>query len=157
MDCSNNRGGVAVYIAEIDGLLKIGASIDPIFRVENIKGHGNRILGLMHGGYAAEGELHRIFDEYRVRGEYFTHGPRLIEFIDKMTSAAPCFACANDLGGNGLLQDAMDAAARRVITDVVAARGDNNTQMSKLLGMSTRHLIRLRKRLGIPWQPKKIA
>lgn len=149
MNCSNTKTGTQVYIAEIDDRIKIGASQDPATRLQAIKGEHKKILALLHGGYEAEKALHLRFRPYWIEGEYFSRGPVLLDFAAQQSAERPCFSCIHGLG-HTTISDAKDEATRLAILDAIKVRGDNNTHVSKLLGMSTRHLIRTRKRLGIP-------
>lgn len=40
------------------------------------------VLGTMEGGYALERDLHRLFADWRIRGEWFQHSTPLINLIE---------------------------------------------------------------------------
>jgi hypothetical protein len=66
-----------------DGLIKIGWTSDLDSRFKTLC-QGSpcelALLGIAHGGEREEQILHANFAEHRVRGEWFTPNPRLIEF-----------------------------------------------------------------------------
>lgn len=67
-----------------DGPIKIGCSNDVFRRIEQMSGWSPVPLELMAtvpGCPADEHQLHREFAEYRLHGEWFSPGPRLLDHI----------------------------------------------------------------------------
>lgn len=65
-----------VYVAERDGRLKIGTSINPDQRAKTLKA---RLLAATYGGYLTERLLHRRFDAYALHYEWFQDVPPIRE------------------------------------------------------------------------------
>jgi hypothetical protein len=79
--------GVQTYIIhdEEGGLIKIGKSIRPEERIRNIStisGRSVRVLAIINGNF--EGELHKMFSDIRVFGEWFKDDARIHEHVKKM-------------------------------------------------------------------------
>jgi hypothetical protein len=74
-----------VYFAETEGLVKIGLSAHIAFRLEDLRCACPFEITLLHfeRGYERRDErrLHRQFDEYRVRGEWFRCEGELLSFL----------------------------------------------------------------------------
>jgi hypothetical protein len=65
--------------------VKIGYSADPNVRLKDLA-TGNpfelKLLGTMPGQFATEKELHRIFDRFRLQGEWFRYDGQLRDCLD---------------------------------------------------------------------------
>lgn len=77
------RAPVYFLLAERTGLIKIGFSTQPGLRRKGLENEFGplTLLGLEVGGFKREHELHRLFAEERVRGEWFVASPRLVAYI----------------------------------------------------------------------------
>lgn len=67
-----------------DGPIKIGCAADVDARVRQLQtGSADQLwlLAAMHGDAATEHRLHELFSGYRVRGEWFSPAPVLLDFI----------------------------------------------------------------------------
>jgi hypothetical protein len=76
----------AVYFARPVGMrgpIKIGCSADARRRVQALRYRGRRcvLLATLHGAFQLEGLLHLQFGRYRLHGEWFAAGKRLVEFV----------------------------------------------------------------------------
>lgn len=83
---------MSVYFIQLgdNGPIKIGSARDARKRVASIQcAHPERIrlLAITDGGHPEEGELHRRFAEYRLRGEWFTPAKPLLDFIAALPPA----------------------------------------------------------------------
>lgn len=70
--------------------IKIGTAVDVARRFAVIQAMCPTKLTLratIRGGVDVEGRLHSRFAEYRIRGEWFRPGPRLIAFLESETAA----------------------------------------------------------------------
>lgn len=68
------------------GKIKIGYSIHPGQRKRDLQtAHYEplEVIGLLHGPPSLEAELHERFGRYRIRGEWFKPGERLLAFIEE--------------------------------------------------------------------------
>lgn len=79
---------MAVYfILNVDkDLIKIGYSFKVAERLKQLSKQSEEsltLLGVMSGDHNAEQELHTLFDENRVNGEWFRSNNELLHFIDK--------------------------------------------------------------------------
>ena len=74
--------GAVVYIAEgpVEGLVKIGTSIELAFRMKTLK---LRALVTEPGSYRREAELHRRFAHLRVAGEWFRLEGDLLDYVGR--------------------------------------------------------------------------
>lgn len=69
-----------LYIMEHDGLYKIGRSVRPMARRDQLRkehGSGVSLLHVVAQGGELERQVHKMFDAERVRGEWFSPSPRL--------------------------------------------------------------------------------
>ena len=67
------------------GAIKIGLASDIQKRKMALQVGNPRLLHLLlllSGGHQLEVELHELFDDYRIRGEWFEPVPELLDFID---------------------------------------------------------------------------
>ena len=152
MDCINTKPGAVVYFAEVENTIKIGVSLDVTTRIEELRSGTGKlfsVLGVIHGGYCAEGSLHRRFRDYRLYGEYFSRASGLMDFIESFDRAKPCYGCVHELGGSNILQKALDTTTRSVIVDAIKLVGNSNAAISKRIGMSKRNIYRVRRKLGV--------
>jgi hypothetical protein len=83
---SGGRGTHTYFVQAVDGgLIKIGATTDPIRRLQLIQACSPvrlRILGVMwNRGWLYEQDLHRDFDDLREYGEWFRPAPELLAYI----------------------------------------------------------------------------
>ena len=70
--------------SEHSGFIKIGVTGDLRKRVANLQnasGSVLRILATEPGGLAHEQALHKRFEAYQIRGEWFKPGPELLDYI----------------------------------------------------------------------------
>ena len=66
------------------GNIKIGYSIQPDKRINNLQtAHYEKleVIGLLHGSMEDESNIHKMFKEYHLRGEWYSPGGKLLEFI----------------------------------------------------------------------------
>lgn len=71
---------------EESGNIKIGYSIHPGKRRKDLQtAHYEdlEVIGLLHGSPSLEAELHERFGKYRIRGEWYEPGKRLLAFIEE--------------------------------------------------------------------------
>lgn len=76
-----------VYFLYCAGFVKIGHTNRLMRRFSEMKissPFSAQIIFLIAGGRLTEDYLHFIFDEYRVKGEWFQLGPRLRETIEQL-------------------------------------------------------------------------
>lgn len=76
-----------IYFAQAgpDGPIKIGFSSNPLSRLPALRtaSHAEvRILAIIRGSEHDESNLHRQFNAYRMRGEWFQPSQPLLDFID---------------------------------------------------------------------------
>jgi hypothetical protein len=81
-----------VYFIQIDGegAIKIGVSNNPLSRLETLQTGSHQrmtLLGILPGGYDVESQIHAQFAKSRIRGEWFTASPELIDFIHKTATS----------------------------------------------------------------------
>lgn len=77
-----------------DGPIKIGCTVLPRSRVQNLQVANPRelrLLGLMDGGTEQEDSLHDEFRETRVRGEWYEPTPELLAGIEANTFSLETF------------------------------------------------------------------
>jgi hypothetical protein len=67
-----------VYFAERQGQIKIGISLVPEERCRQLRA---RLLATEPGGRGREWQLHLLFAEHRIDGEWFKPAPELLEHI----------------------------------------------------------------------------
>lgn len=82
----DRRAKTKVYFiqSENEGPIKIGCAIDPIARMLSLQtSHPNqlRLLAVVDGSYKEEAKLHRLFANYRIKGEWFHPSTQLTEYI----------------------------------------------------------------------------
>jgi hypothetical protein len=81
------EGNIVYFIQAVDGgPIKIGHAVNPIARLRELQtAHHKelRILAVMDGGIAKEKEIHDIFADSRVRGEWFKGTRMLIGWIKR--------------------------------------------------------------------------
>lgn len=68
------------------GNIKIGYSITPDKRLNNLQtAHYEdlNVIGLLHGSMKDEEKLHKMFEDYHLRGEWYSPGDLLLEYINK--------------------------------------------------------------------------
>lgn len=70
-----------VYFARLGDLVKIGISHDPVERANSLNAE---LLTAIDGGRDLEARLHREFADLRVRGEWFSAEPSLLERIEEL-------------------------------------------------------------------------
>jgi Meiotically up-regulated gene 113 len=73
-----------VYFAQAGDRVKIGTTTNLPVRLKAIisySGHDPQILLVVPGGRTEERQVHELFRKDRIRGEWFTMSPRLMEFI----------------------------------------------------------------------------
>ena len=66
------------------GNIKIGYSIHPNKRKDYLQtSHYEdlEVIGLLHGSLNDEARIHEMFKEFRIRGEWYSPGERLLNFI----------------------------------------------------------------------------
>lgn len=69
----------------INGNIKIGVTKSIKSRLRTLQTANSeklRLLGYIFGNKEKESELHRLFIEYRVQGEFFTVNKKLIDYIN---------------------------------------------------------------------------
>jgi hypothetical protein len=69
----------------IDGNIKIGVTKSIKSRLRTLQTANSeklRLLGYVFGNKEKESELHRLFIEYRIQGEFFTVNQKLIDYIN---------------------------------------------------------------------------
>ncbi|WP_181008286.1 integrase arm-type DNA-binding domain-containing protein [Sphingomonas montanisoli] len=79
------------FVRQASGLIKIGVTRNLPARLAQLQLGGDRpleLMGVLSGGFATEGMLHRLFAESAVGGEWFTPSPRLLEFIEENIEVA---------------------------------------------------------------------
>jgi len=86
--------GAKVYFITDDatGLIKIGRAMDVEQRLKGLQTGAPgqlRVLADMDGGAAGEADMHRRFAHLRVRGEWFSPGDDLLQFIEALAAATP--------------------------------------------------------------------
>lgn len=79
----------AVYFAERDGLIKIGASRRPAVRAAALRAD---LLAFLPGDARTEAALHLTFAHLRESGEWFRPAPELLAFIDRLPSQVQPFS-----------------------------------------------------------------
>lgn len=75
---------VYFVFATPDGPVKIGASIDPVRRLKELRRYASPaacLLGVVPGGYAQEHALHQRFQHLHAYGEWFNAAPELSDYI----------------------------------------------------------------------------
>lgn len=75
------------FIGDGEGMVKIGFSSDPDFRLRQMQSHSPvimRVLAKRRGGALREAAYHAQFAEHRVRGEWFSPAPAILEEIDRL-------------------------------------------------------------------------
>lgn len=80
-----NKGWVYFIRSGEDGPLKIGWTVDPQKRLEQLQtGSFVRlfILGTIEGSAGGESAFHRRWANYRIRGEWFEPAPEILEFVE---------------------------------------------------------------------------
>lgn len=88
-----------VYFVQGGGYIKIGKADNPAYRFsqllrggviipEGVKPSEIKMVGLERGGHERERELHGIFAESRVAGEWFCTDPSLVEYIRALPKIA---------------------------------------------------------------------
>ncbi len=86
---SNDNAESYVYFITDGEAIKIGKANNPKSRLSALQTSHHKplvILATMPGGEELERELHRIFDAYRLRGEWFRDCSPLREFIESHSS-----------------------------------------------------------------------
>lgn len=81
---------------ESDGAIKIGYSARLHYRLYNLKsvaGEALKILSIFDGGQQAEKEMHALFDNFRLSGEWFEPRREILEYIE--TRSEDCLELAN--------------------------------------------------------------
>jgi hypothetical protein len=77
-----------VYFLRQGKFIKIGHTTTEVRRrIKNYMTHSLEdtvLLGFTYGDRAMEREYHRMFSEYQVKGEWFRHEGRLVEFISEV-------------------------------------------------------------------------
>ena len=80
-------------IGTLSGLIKIGKSRSPRYRVNQLKNdprHGQPARFLCSTPCAShEVRYHRLFERWRVEGEWFAPHPDILAEIERLTSATP--------------------------------------------------------------------
>jgi hypothetical protein len=74
-----------VYVLESGGLIKIGYSMDPIYRIRSIRATSPVPVSILHqmdGCELDEKNLHKRFSSQRAHGEWFRKEGELAEWID---------------------------------------------------------------------------
>ena len=70
------------------GAIKIGASADPEARLEallpSLPFVELKLLATIEGGYKKESELHKKFDTYRIKNEWFRPSNELLSYIEQI-------------------------------------------------------------------------
>jgi hypothetical protein len=62
--------------------IKIGVTFRPKRRIQEI-GRG-QLIGIHYGSMGTEKSLHKLFDEYRIHGEWFSENDKIIKHIAKV-------------------------------------------------------------------------
>lgn len=79
------------FIESSRGLIKIGISKDPSKRLQELNSQTPYDLKLLaiipKGGRVKEKELHEIFHQYRIFGEWFDKSPEIMKYIKKLKRA----------------------------------------------------------------------
>lgn len=73
-----------VYFVSDGSAIKIGKAKDPKSRVTGMNTGASsklEILGVVPGGYEKERKLHETFSRHRLRGEWFSPAPELLDYI----------------------------------------------------------------------------
>jgi hypothetical protein len=85
------------YFMRCGRFVKIGASLDPLFRLNSIRRTGGilapsgldlsntDLIATEMGGFERERELHARFSHLRHTGEWFTEAPELTEYIESLS------------------------------------------------------------------------
>jgi len=126
----HRRGATAkVYAIEAvgAGLVKIGRAnnvYERLFGLQTASGYPLRIINVVAGGSKTETELHRLFAEHRVRGEWFLLEPirAAIEALQTLPVAVwgrRCQHCAAPIWGRSSL---CKPCGYRSISDAASAR-----------------------------------
>ena len=94
---AERKSASRVYFMRHDRIIKIGFSIDPAKRSQSLA--GAVILATEPGGRRDEEALHARFCHLRLHGEWFSPGPDLIEYINRLrakTGGKPISAFGED-------------------------------------------------------------
>lgn len=83
-----------VYFMRHDRIIKIGFSVDPEKRAQALA--SAVILATEPGGRVLEEAMHAKFSHLRIRGEWFSPGPDLLAYINKLRGAAGLGAITAD-------------------------------------------------------------
>jgi len=73
--------------SENGGPIKIGYSNDLVIRIRSLQNYYKqkfKVLAVIPGTYKTEKEIHRKFERYRIKGEWFKDVPRVLEKIDEL-------------------------------------------------------------------------
>ena|SRR5690625_3621879 len=84
-DAIRNRPGL-VYFIQFADRVKIGFTTDLATRLNHLP--HDRILATMPGSFSDEQRLHRTFEHLNVRGEWFSMGDDLMDYIAQVQAAA---------------------------------------------------------------------
>jgi len=87
----DERPGVYFVRSEGDGSVKIGFSVRPSLRVQQLRTsspHALILIAIMPGDKRDERALHRRFRSARIHGEWFRPVPELLAFIEAKSEAA---------------------------------------------------------------------
>jgi hypothetical protein len=77
---------VVYFIQDGLGNIKIGVSVNVSHRLADLRGANSTELTLLAtepGGYLMEQAMHWEFGEYRIHGEWYSPGVRLMKYIEK--------------------------------------------------------------------------
>lgn len=90
-NCQKDKNTLDIYFfqSKLNGLIKIGVSGNykrRLKQLEMAQGCDLVPLCIIKGRQQIEAELHKMFDEYREKGEWFTPGEKLLTFIEKLNS-----------------------------------------------------------------------
>jgi hypothetical protein len=87
------------FIRNIEtGEIKIGVGVRPRSRLKQLQTGSSatlELMGAIPGGIWEERELHRKWQRYRVRGEWFEPNAELLSEIWKMIGKSGVIRCAN--------------------------------------------------------------
>lgn len=82
------KGDKVYFIQENNSkAIKIGKAVDPNTRLKQLQtGHPYelKILKVISGGYKEEKKLHKLFEKYRLAGEWFEYNDELMGYIDDL-------------------------------------------------------------------------
>lgn len=75
------------FIGSEDGPIKIGRSVEPLKRMKVLQAghpHELKLLGVIRGGADLEFQIHDLFKENRLEGEWFKRDETLIGFMQHL-------------------------------------------------------------------------